>query len=940
VEEDQLTVTLRMLAEGQQMLTDILGQLDKLPAERTVKVNVVSDTAGGGISGAADQVNSEVTSMNDSMRTMPAVAEETSSKVSSSMGKSGMSGAFSETRGNLNSLTGGMMGFLPIMAGMSLVSATGQFDALAKSVQSFKVMSGTTAQVASQWVGVANIYGLSTNSLGMAMKGLEQHQESLQTTFNKTTGSGVAASIALDKLKASNVEYSVSQQKITTDQEKLNKAVDTYGKNSVKAQSARQTLETAEAHALTTQAGVLRAQDEYNKATGQTNNQLSTIQLAAQRLGITLINNKGQMTSQTSILMQMADAYTKTGGSVQTVADITAILGGRAKALLPMFAEGSQGIKDAMTQTASAGLVLTQKQLTVGITVGKTINDIKQNIKSMFVDIGTALVPVFTYVDQHIGVFMSLAGGALAIFAAVKLWKIGAGFISDIKTVVTDLGKAGSLVSKVSGLFGPTGGAATSAASSAATPGQTAASKIVGAQITVAVFGEAAFLQLKEAMSSGGLPGGGKNPLGTAETVVEDTAPVDAAAGAAGAEAALGGAVTMGAVGTALAVAVPILAVAGVGAFVAWAIMNQGKWNAAVNYTKTPPGTHDTSHGGPTGGGSGDTHGLGAVQRGNPLVDTQAVAADAAKKYYDETHLSMESIAGSWNTEDMLMHTTGAVHAELYAEQTGELQGILVKGTDIQSAQYELGTLMHNHVITTQAQLQKWADNNNAIVLSTGKNSGYATTLEDNMLLAKNNTATNVPKYITAFNALVNNGMNPASITAVDIYDQELLADATAKLLNQSVTTANNAAIQFAATNRLSMPHGGAPVTPPPAHKPVYHKNKDGHKTHYWAEGGLTSESIIGIGQSTGEEYHIGESGPEAILPMGKGRGGGSGSDGMAIGSSTGGGSGGGTVVNISFPNSLTFLNNANQIDQLAKAIETRLATVRLPHRGVRMSPH
>ena len=72
MEEDQLTVTLRMLAEGQSMLTDILSQLDKLPAERNVKVNVVSDTGAGGISGASDQVQEDVADMNKSMMTMPA----------------------------------------------------------------------------------------------------------------------------------------------------------------------------------------------------------------------------------------------------------------------------------------------------------------------------------------------------------------------------------------------------------------------------------------------------------------------------------------------------------------------------------------------------------------------------------------------------------------------------------------------------------------------------------------------------------------------------------------------------------------------------------------------------------------------------------------------------------------------------------------------------
>ena len=382
MEEDQLTVTLRMLAEGQQMLTDILSQLDKLPAEKTVKVNVTSPTGAGGVAGAADQVNSEVASMNKSMASMPSVAEQTSSKVSQSFGSKGMGGAFAETRGNLNSLTGGMMGFLPLMAGMSLVSATGQFDALAKSVQQFKVMSGTSAEDASKWVGVANIYGLSTNSLSMAMKGLEQHQVALQTTFNKTTGSGVAASIALDGVKKANLELSIAEQKVVTDQEKVNTAIDKYGKGSVQAQTAEQSLETAQTHRITAQQGLLRAQDQYAKATGNTNVAMSTMQLAEQRLGINLLDNHGKMVSQQQILMEMADAYTRTGGSAQTVADITAILGGRAKALLPMFAQGSQGIKDAMKQTADAGLVMSDSQLKVGVATGKLMNDIKEHIKS------------------------------------------------------------------------------------------------------------------------------------------------------------------------------------------------------------------------------------------------------------------------------------------------------------------------------------------------------------------------------------------------------------------------------------------------------------------------------------------------------------------------------------------------------------------------------
>jgi hypothetical protein len=1000
VEEDQLVVTLRMLAEGQQVLTDILSQLDKLPAERSVKINVTSDDAAGGITDAADSVTSSVDTMNKSMATMPAVAEETSTRVGTSMNS--MGGFMSETKGNLNSLTGGMMGFLPIMAGFSLVSATGQFDAMAKSVQAFKVESGTTAKVASDWVGVAGIYGLNANTLGMAIKGLQTKQESLETTFAKT-GSNVASSTTAvsraiaeygknsieattaeaatvesrNKVTIANDAYSIATQKITTDNEKLSKAIATYGANSTQAQTAEQALETAQSHRLATSDSVLSAQTAYTKATGSTTAALTTTQAAEQRLGINLLNNKGQMVSSTTILTDMADAYTKTGGSAQTVADITTILGGRAKAILPLFAEGSQGITDAINQTKAAGGEMTQQQLTVGVAAGKTMADIKANIKNMFVGLGADLLPVFDFVDAHVKGIMDIAKAVLAIFLTVKIIKFATGFISDIGKLVNGfksaMGMASTVKNAVSDLTSSGGGAGSPAA------------QLVGARVTVMAFGPDAYGQLRSAGMGGGLASGAS---GLAKTVESDEGDAGflgmlgkipgigglfggAAAGTAeagglsigGMAGGIGVGATAGVFAAALApIAAMFLSAQGQGE-------KNGQFKADTGLTSgifSIPGlTSATSKGDNAFSTFLDAVGTttsyttvmgrkvksvsdnmndvqGKADMGQFFNDVSKMPGFSGMTVTQEQQLMKAVQSGAINTQsDMTLwlanngiiaqtSKTSAANAESFSQQMitlaqtatqngpaldsnlvnleGYLKTTAGASNNLSGEASTLAFEFKGHAITTQAQLAAFESDWTAISTAT-KGSKGATTLFTNLLNSGViNLNTPVSQIITFYQQMAANGLKATTAS----YKYMLLLQAAA---NQAPPPALAGA---SSAGTKSLPHGGPPKL---------------------AGGGVISEEIYGIGLRSGGTYSIGENGPEAIIPLGK-TGGSAGA--LPIPSSGGGGGGGGSgvQVNISFPNSLTFLNNANQIDELSKAIETRLATVRLPHRGVRMSPH
>lgn len=928
------------------MLSDFISQLDKLPAERTVKVSVVSDTgAGGGVTSAADSVKSSVDTMNKSMQSMPAVAEQTSSKVSTAMGAHGLSGAFSNTRSNLNSLTGGMMGFLPIMAGFSLVSAASQFEQMSKQVQAFAVASGTTAKVASDWVGVAGIYGLNANTLGLAIKGLQTKQVSLETTFNKT-GSAIGGSttavsraiekygqgsaevlaaenaikIARDKVTTTNIAYQVSTEKITTDQDKLTAAIDKYGKGSISAQTAEQALQTAQAHRITAQESVLKAQDAYAKSVGSTQSTLSTTQLAEQRLGVQLLDSKGKMIPATQILLEMADAYTKTGGSAQTVADITTILGGRAKAILPLFAEGSAGITQAIQQTQAAGGEMTTQQLKVGVAAGKMMNDIKANIKNMFVNLGSDLIPVFTFVDQHIKGIMQIAEAALGIFLAVKGIKFATGFISDVvtfgKSFKDILHDAPIIVQKVLNM-------ATGGGSGGGGGGGGVANKIIGQQVTIALFSGAAMEQLKLV---GGLGGGGspinpKNLLGdlggVAPTVATDTGVLAAGGlGAAGAgeTSVMSSILASGAISSAAIFAAPAVATAVIAYF---------GWQSIVAEGKKTPGqqAHDAgavrtslqNDPGSSGSNHGNTSGMGNWFGAENLIIPKIHALVA----------NVSDVNYQWAAVVQYGVKTPAQFAQFTANMPGLLKDTLQSGSNLSQATDDLGLLMQHGKIKNKGQLDQWENDWNVIQVGTGKNATYAQGIATRMEIAGTLTSAQIPAFSAAFNALVAGGLDPASLSA------KLVAQEMATLAQMVIDAKNLLNADLQNTTIPAIGKNGKSI-------------KLGHGStgnYTGAKGGMLTEPILGVGQKTGSTYTLGEAGHEMLIPM-SGLGVGSPLPALPIGHAGGGGGGAGVVVHVSFPNSLTFLNNANQIDQLAKAIESRLATVRLPHRGVRMSPH
>jgi hypothetical protein len=270
------------------------------------------------------------------------------------------------------------------------------------------------------------------------------------------------------------------------------------------------------------------------------------------------------------------------------------------------------------------------------------------------------------------------------------------------------------------------------------------------------------------------------------------------------------------------------------------------------------------------------------------------------------TQDNTQQYALAWNTLKDGINNTGPALAGNLAQLAGYIKSTAGSSNNISQETSTIAFEFKGGLLKTQSDLATFSSNWTTISTAT-KGSSAASQFYTNLLNSGAITLqTPVASVIQYWQEMSANGLKATSAS----YKYMQLLQAAA---NQPAPPpiAGSGTSSF---GTHSLPHGQTKI----------------------ASGGIISEEIFGVGLKSGGTYAIGEAGPEAVVPLGIG---GSAAP-LPVGHSGGGGGGDVTIVQVSFPNSLTFLNSANQVDELARAIESRLATVRLPHRGVRLSPH
>jgi hypothetical protein len=175
------------------------------------------------------------------------------------------------------------------------------------------------------------------------------------------------------------------------------------------------------------------------------------------------------------------------------------------------------------------------------------------------------------------------------------------------------------------------------------------------------------------------------------------------------------------------------------------------------------------------------------------------------------------------------------------------------------------------------------------------------------------------PAFLSAWDTLISEGVNPASISAAQIAKQMAIAAANAATFAQDLGAA--AGLTAAAQGAIKAGRGTAAGE--------YAKLAAEAASGKLAAGGILNEPVLGVGQNSGASYLIGEAGPEMVIPMS----GGSPNIG-ALGSSSGGGGGGATIV-IDMRGTQVF--KTQDLDNIVQALGSRIAKVLLPNAGVKM---
>ena len=440
--------------------------LDALPAERTIPVRIIDESAlSGGAGSATASLAATSTGMNDVAMAADAMAMESdkaatsvssaasqiSYQTQSKLGDTpdGMGGVLSRTTGHLSNLTGGMAGFIPMMAGLSLYSAIDQFGQFGHQVDLAKNLMGGTAQQASLWTGAANLAGVSSQALAMTFKGLQSNLDSVRVSMDKHTVSAQAMKAAQDAVTLASNNLEIAQNKVAIAQDAYTKAVDKYGASSSQALTAQDAL-------ITAQDGVSSSTDKLTNEQSKLSNMmqgvsptLTKVTAGLQDLGISIFDNNGKMKTSNELLMEMADAYANSNDQARATQDILAVLGNRAYQILPLMQQGSAGIQQLMQQTQANGNVLNDQSLKAALTAETSLNSIKQSMHALILGIAQDAMPYLDFINTH---FDQIKTGAEVLMGLIAA-KLTIGWLADLKKDLGDLlGTANTLSDKLTGI--------------------------------------------------------------------------------------------------------------------------------------------------------------------------------------------------------------------------------------------------------------------------------------------------------------------------------------------------------------------------------------------------------------------------------------------------------------------------------------------------------
>ena len=846
--------------------------LDKLEVPREVVVRMVNQGGAGSIAQTAAKDTAAVDASYAGMASSVggstgAMAEETKSsmaKGSSALGsfsgagknmEKDLSGLMSKTRGSISSLVGPLGSMLPMAAAVGFGALLYGTTNTAYALKQFQEQAGVSLGVAKEWSGAASDFSVPPRALSMVIKNLGM-------MLNNVTHASGTTIVSQQALAAETEQVTIAHEKLLIAEAKLKDATDKYGTSSTQAataeiavQTTQEALTKAEEKATTVKQGVAGLTAKQNQA--------------LQDLGVSLKDSNGKVVDSTTLMGRLADAYQKvTDGTnknitaAQASADITAILGGRAFAILPMLEQGGAALNETLKKGAEANKEYNQSNVNALAQAKVNINNITDAVKNALVGFASNMTPVVNFLDTHLSQLTTLAATIGGLYLMKKAWNFGSAVVSDLSSIIKFGPQA---VAKLSGVL-------TSVTSTGTSAGGSILSKITGSlsQVVVQAFGPEAVATLEATGAGGGVVSGVE---GAAGKILPAAVVGGETAAEAGTIASIAGSIVGSAafLPVAAAASLAIMGVLGFQHIMDEKNKPQFVQDANIAKVKSQLGVKNT-------GSDPMKYGL-----TDPFAPTKQITVSAK-----QAAMAWEQIAGEQVGTAKALSNWRAILTPLL-EKTG------ASADTIALEEANIADLVKSHKITSAATLATYETDWNNIA-SHAKDSEQAENLFKGMVQKnKLNMDTQGPAFITAWNTMVKEGVQPAAIDAQSISQE---------MANIQAIASAGAAIDTSAVAKL-----------------IRQSNKN---PNAMAGGGIISEPIFGVGQRTGDTYTFGEGGiKEAVTPM---------TGGSALSGGGGGGGGGGQPIYIDMRG--TQIWKTADIDNMVDRMGARLAKFLMPASG------
>lgn len=178
-----------------------------------------------------------------------------------------------------------------------------------------------------------------------------------------------------------------------------------------------------------------------------------------EKLGVSIYDSSGKLKDQETILNETMHALADMENGTEKARLATELFGKAGIEMMPMLNQGS-GAMDELTQRAhDLGLVMSEDAVSAGVTLGDTIDDIKQSFSMIGTNLGSAIIPVIQQfadlivdnmpmIQQAIGqigpVLADMAAAFLPVLAemAQMLLPLLVDLINQLLPVITDIASA------------------------------------------------------------------------------------------------------------------------------------------------------------------------------------------------------------------------------------------------------------------------------------------------------------------------------------------------------------------------------------------------------------------------------------------------------------------------------------------------------------------